>query len=84
MPSIDPRIGQGPIEQLTGGTDERSPRLVLAVARLLTDQHQLCAGSSLTEDRLRRISVQVARLAPGGRASERLKAARRRGDRRWG
>ncbi len=25
-PSIDPRIGQGPIEQLTGGTDERSPR----------------------------------------------------------
>jgi hypothetical protein len=40
------------IEQLPGRSDEGPPRLVLLIARLFTDDHDVSGGGSFAEHRL--------------------------------
>ena len=73
--TIDPRILQGAVEDPAGGTDERVALHVLAVARLLADEHHAGSLRALTEDGPRRVEVQVAALTALDGLRERCQGA---------
>ena len=54
---------QAAIEHAAGRSDERVAREVLAIARLLADQHHLCIGRPFADHRPRRALPQVTRAA---------------------
>src|SRR4051812_36616436 len=60
--AIDAGFLQRAIEQLARRSEERMPREIFRVARLLADHHDVRSRRSFTEDRLRSQSVQVAGL----------------------
>jgi hypothetical protein len=67
--AVDAGLGEGLVEHAPGRADERASLPVLAVARLLADQHHLGGGGALAEHGLGGVAVQVAGCAPGrGRA----------------
>jgi hypothetical protein len=68
--AVDAGLLQGLVEHAPGGADERAPLPVLAVARLLPDQHHLGPGGALAEHGLGGVAVQVAGRAPGRRRPE--------------
>src|SRR5215217_6157874 len=51
--------------ELPSRADEGAPLPVLAIARLLADQHHLGGGGALAEHGLGGVAVQVAGRAPG-------------------
>src|SRR6476659_3955791 len=81
QPYVPPRqtdLVEGPVEHTPGRSDEGLTRTVLHVAGLLTHEHQRGIARSLTEDRLRRVTVEVAAAAAGqGLHQRRDRAARR-------
>ena len=64
--AIDPRIDEGAIENAAGGSHERLAIEVLAIARLLPDEHQRGRHGSGPEDGLGGPSPQVAGAAAFG------------------
>src|SRR4029453_10481694 len=63
----DPGLLERAGEAAPGRADERMAGAVLAIARLLADEHQAGAGASLAEDRLRRMPPEVAAATRLGR-----------------
>ena len=60
--AIEPGVGEAPVEQFPGWTDERMALQVLTVTRLLTDDHHPSRGGAFTKDGLR---AEVVEVAPG-------------------
>src|SRR5437899_12133488 len=63
--AIDAGGLKGLIEDAAGGSDERLAFLVLAVTRLLADEHHARMLAPLAEDRLRARPVEIAAAAAG-------------------
>src|SRR5918995_3380391 len=63
--AVDAGLGEGLVEDAPGRAHEGPAGPVLAVARLLADQHHLGAGGALAEHGLGGVAVQVAGRAPG-------------------
>src|SRR5947199_230700 len=63
------------VELAAGRTDERASLAVLAVAGLLPDEHHARAAQALAEDRLRRVSPEVASVAVRGRGAQGVQRA---------
>jgi uncharacterized protein YecE (DUF72 family) len=80
--AVDARVVQRAVEQPPRRADERSPCEVLAVARLLADEHDVGVPVALAEHRLRAELVQVAGRATGGSRAQRVEGRRRRDERR--
>src|ERR1700704_1939214 len=70
--AIDPRLLERLVEDTSGGADERFAFLVLAIARLLSDEHDLGVLGAFAEDGLGAGLVEVAGPAAGGRLAQRL------------
>ena len=68
---IDARCFESLVEDPTGGSDEGVPLDVLAIARLLADEHQRGSTRAFPEDCLRRVFPEVAAPASGGRFAQR-------------
>ena len=68
--AVDSRVGEGPVEQLPGGADERTAEFVLLVSGLLADEHRLGVRWALAEHDLRRGLVEVAGRAFGSLSPE--------------
>src|SRR3954451_5307312 len=66
---IDRRAVERPVEDPPGGTDERVPLAVLAVARLFADQQDAGGGGPFSEHGLRALAVQLAIRATRRRTS---------------
>jgi hypothetical protein len=62
--AIDAGGHQRPVEQLARRADERPSRSVLLIAGLFADHHHPRVAAALAENRLCRIEIQVAALAP--------------------
>ncbi len=75
---VDSSILERLIEQSAGGADERLSLTVLAVSRLLPDQHQPCGGSPGAEHGLRSRPPQLACGAARGSFAKRFQARSRR------
>ncbi len=58
--AVDLRRLQRPVEQLSGGPDERPPGEILLVARLLADEDDRGIQRAFAEHRLGRMFVEVA------------------------
>ena len=76
--AVDSSILERLIEQSAGGADERLSLTVLAVSRLLPDQHQPCGGSPGAEHGLRSRPPQLACGAARGSFAKRFQARSRR------
>ncbi len=64
--AVDPGFLERPVEQLSGGPDERPAGEVLLVAGLLADEHQPGLWPSFAEDGLRARLPEVTAFAPLG------------------
>src|SRR5438034_9884676 len=62
---VDARFDQRLVEQSAGGTDERAANEILAVARLLADEHHGRSLPPFAEHRLRAGLPEIAGLAAG-------------------
>jgi hypothetical protein len=60
--AIEPSVGEAPVEELPGWTDEGMALEVLTVTRLLTYDHHPSRGGALAEHGLR---AEVVKVAPG-------------------
>src|SRR2546429_4425420 len=65
LAAVDPSFFERAIQHLPGRTDERRTGHVLAVARLLADEHEPGSFGSLAKDGLRRALPQVAGTTSG-------------------
>ncbi len=63
--AIDSGFRQCGVEELTGGSDKRRAREILAIARLLADKNCSRIFWAITEHGLRRVRKQVAAFALG-------------------
>src|SRR4029077_21140666 len=63
--AVDAGLVQGPVQDSPGRPDERTPLLVLLIARLLAEKHHRRIRLSLSEHGRRRALVQVAARARG-------------------
>src|SRR5262249_50289052 len=68
---VEPCLGEGPIEHLTGRPDDPRTSLVILITRLLADYHDARVGRTSAEDHLRRVTVELATGAPARRLLER-------------
>jgi hypothetical protein len=68
--AVDPGVGQRPVEQLAGRTDERLADPVLLIAGLLADEHDPGGLRPLTEHGLGGRLPELAGPAPGCRAAQ--------------
>ena len=69
---VDPGLGQGRVEQLSGGADERPPGKILLVARLLADEQDPRVERPLAEHGLGRALVEMAAGAFCGLGAQRF------------
>ena len=70
LPPVDSGFVHAFVENPTGRADERSPREILLVAGLLADKHDVGRLGAFAEYRLGRVSVEIARRAPGRSLTE--------------
>ena len=68
--AVDAGLAERLGEDHTGRTDERLAGAVLAVTRLLPDEHEASGDRPLPEDHVRGPRPQVAGVAPLGRSLE--------------
>src|SRR5256885_16759274 len=68
---IDARCFESLVEDATGGSDEGVPLDVLAIARLLADEHQRGSTRAFPEDCLRGVFPEVATPTSGGSFAQR-------------
>src|SRR5438132_1267168 len=74
MPAVDARLLERLVEHASRGADERLSFPVLAIARLLSDEHGLGVFGALAENGLRTGFVEVTGATAGGRLAQRRQA----------
>jgi hypothetical protein len=72
LAAIDADRRERLVEFAPGGTDERAPRAILAVAGRLADEHHARVLRALSEDGLRRSAPQVTAVTVIRGAAQRL------------
>src|SRR2546422_11124064 len=74
MPAVDARLLERLVEHASRGADERLSFPVLAIAGLLSDEHDLGVFGALAEDGLGTGFVEVTGATAGGRLAQRRQA----------
>src|SRR3982074_3342957 len=68
--AIEARVRDRPIEEATGGTDERPTAQIFVIARLPANEHDRRRGPSLAPHAPGRMTVEGTTPAPGFRSRE--------------